>query len=77
MDFFMSGLLVFRDSLTCAREALPARALADPSHRCKGKQKKSRCLRQPTRKRMSRMVLPPKRCFNFRRMSILEICSRL
>ena len=30
---------------------------------------------QPTRKRMSRMVLPPKRCFSFRRISDLEICS--
>jgi hypothetical protein len=30
---------------------------------------------QPTRKRMSRMVLPPKRCFSFRRISNFEICS--
>ena len=30
---------------------------------------------QPTRKRTSRMVLPPKRCFNFRRISDLEIRS--
>jgi len=33
------------------------------------------CSDQPTRKRMSRMVLPPKRCFSFRRISDLEICS--
>lgn len=30
---------------------------------------------QPTRKRMSRMTLPPKRCFNFRKMSIFDTCS--
>jgi hypothetical protein len=30
---------------------------------------------QPTLKRMSRMVLLPKRCFSFRRISDLEICS--
>jgi len=32
-------------------------------------------INQPTRKRTSRMVLPPKRCFSFRRISDLEICS--
>src|SRR5262249_3995667 len=30
---------------------------------------------QPTRKRTSRMVLAPKRCFSLRRISVLEICS--
>ena len=33
------------------------------------------CSNQPTRKRTSRIVLPPKRCFSFRRISDLEICS--
>jgi hypothetical protein len=30
---------------------------------------------QPMRKRTSRIVLPPKRCFSFRKISDLEICS--
>ena len=30
---------------------------------------------QPTRKRISRIVFPPKRCFSFRKISGLEICS--
>src|SRR5262249_23414259 len=30
---------------------------------------------QPTPKPTSRIVLPPKRCFSFRRISALEICS--
>jgi hypothetical protein len=30
---------------------------------------------QPTRKRTPRTVLVPKRCFSFRRISDLEICS--
>src|SRR4051812_29786538 len=29
----------------------------------------------PTRKRISRMIFVPKRCFSFRRISVLEICS--
>ena len=32
-------------------------------------------LNQPTRKRTSRMILPPKRCFSFRKISDLDICS--
>jgi hypothetical protein len=32
-------------------------------------------LAQPTRKRTSLMTFPPKRCFSFRKISILDTCS--